>query len=80
MSEPECCGKPMVHNSFTEEFECADAYFELLDDGVLDEVIADRSDADAMNDHQRERYEHWKSTRVPDAPVPSTPEETPHAQ
>ncbi|MFG1872178.1 hypothetical protein [Micromonospora arborensis] len=62
-SEPGCCGTPMVRNSFTGQYECADAYFQLLDDGVLGGV-PDLSDTDAMNDHQRDRYEHWKTTRI----------------
>ncbi|MFI7608486.1 hypothetical protein ACIBTV_25500 [Micromonospora sp. NPDC049366] len=64
--EPLCCDKPMVHNSFTGQWECADAYFELLDSGVLSESIPDRSDTAAMDDHQRERFEHWLTNRIDD--------------
>lgn len=64
-TEPMCCNTPMVHNSWTEEYECADAYFQLLDDGVLGDV-AQRSNTDAMNDYQRGRYEHWLASRIPD--------------
>lgn len=31
--EPACCGVPMVHNSWAERWECADAYFTLFDEG-----------------------------------------------
>lgn len=65
-TEPECCDTPMVHNSFTSEYECADAYFELLDDGVLGD-IPDLADTDEMTGHQRERFEHWKASRRPDS-------------
>lgn len=68
VGEPECCGTPMVHNSFTGLYECADAYFGLLDDGVLGGV-PDLSDTDAMDPQQRELYDHWQSTRVSDVAV-----------
>ncbi|MCW6003938.1 hypothetical protein K1W54_04980 [Micromonospora sp. CPCC 205371] len=67
-AEPMCCGTPMVHNSWTEEYECADAYFRLLDDGVLDGTLALLAvDDEHLTPYQRERYEHWRTVRVPDA-------------
>lgn len=61
--EPVCCDEPMIHNSFTGHYECADAYLRLLDDGVLGGV-PELSDTDAMDDYQRERYEHWRTGTV----------------
>jgi len=63
--EPECCGLPMVHNSWTGEWECADAYFGLIDDKVLGDfgLIVEQ---DTLTTHQAERYEHWRAVRVPD--------------
>lgn len=66
-TEPMCCGTPMVHNSWTEEYECADAYFALLDNGVIGESATLMVDEDSLTDHERERYEHWRTSRVPDA-------------
>ncbi|MEU3452133.1 hypothetical protein ABZ671_00620 [Micromonospora sp. NPDC006766] len=66
--EPVCCDEPMIHNSFTGLYECAEAYFHLLDDGVLGDP-PDLSDTDVMDDYQRERYAHWKTTRISDAAV-----------
>lgn len=63
-TEPMCCGEPMVHNTWTGENECAEAYFRLLDDGVLGDV-AQRSNISAMNDFQRGRYEHWLASCIP---------------
>ncbi len=63
VSEPVCCGEPMVHNSWAGHFECADAYFALTDDGVLvDDSL--RIEWALLSDHQRERYEHWLAARV----------------
>ncbi|ATO14671.1 hypothetical protein CO540_13230 [Micromonospora sp. WMMA2032] len=50
----------MVHNSFTEQYECADAYFALLDDGVLSDCSPIGDDFAAMTEYQLDRYEHWR--------------------
>jgi hypothetical protein len=65
-AEPVCCGAPMVHNSATGEYECADAYFALYDDGLIGDygLLVHLSE---LNDYERERYEHWRDVRVPDA-------------
>ncbi|MCX5066617.1 hypothetical protein OOJ91_12085 [Micromonospora lupini] len=62
-SEPVCCGEPMVHNSWTGEYECAAAYFALVDGGVLGDtgLRLDMTDLDA---DQRALVEHWQSRRV----------------
>jgi hypothetical protein len=57
----------MVHNSATGEYECADAYFGLLDDGILGEFGAGMCvEVDALTAHQRVLHEHWLAARVPD--------------
>lgn len=63
--EPECCGTPMVHNSWSGEWECADAYFTLEDDGVIDWGVL-LVDVGRLDRYQTERYFHWRGVRVPD--------------
>lgn len=65
MAEPRCCSTPMVHNSFTGQYECADAYFLLHDDGV-DPYLVDADDLDAGH---RVALEHWKASRIDDEAV-----------
>lgn len=66
--EPKCpgCGEPMVHNSWMEQWECADAFFGLNDDGVLAGgfVLLPLEDLTPV---QRVQYEHWRYWIVPDA-------------
>lgn len=76
---PVCCDEPMVHNSFTEEHECAVAYFELSDAGYGDcPALLWSADVPAA---LAPTLEHWRSSRIPDADlespsVPSTKEPT----
>lgn len=65
-NEPMCCGEPMIHNSFTGEFECAEAYFTLLDDEVISDWSAGRVLLDGATDYHRERHAHWLSSMRPD--------------
>jgi hypothetical protein len=65
MAEPECCGTPMVHNSFLGTYECADAYFALVDDEVfVDGWVG--IDPSGLTDEQRTQYEHWRASWVAD--------------
>ena len=67
-TEPMCCGTPMLHNSWTCEYECADAYFRLIDDGVLDTNLPFLTvEVEDLTTYQRERYEHWRAVRIPAA-------------
>lgn len=70
-AEPTCCGEPMVHNSFMEEYECADAYFALLDDGVLADCGGRelRVDPEDMTPEQRDLHKHWLASFKADAEV-----------
>jgi hypothetical protein len=66
--EPECCGAPMVHNSFTSEYECVDAYFALVDEGIFEDgESSDYVEVADLTPPMRERYEHWLAVRVSDA-------------
>ena len=65
MAEPICCQTPMVHNSFTEQYECADAYFALHDDDI-DPYFADPND---LTEAQRSYLDHWLTSRIDDAEV-----------
>jgi hypothetical protein len=77
--EPMHCGQPMVHNSFTGEYECADAYFTLLDEGALSatreawkmreqdwspEQLSDRD----VPSHLLDILRHWRASRISDEP------------
>lgn len=64
MDEPLCCGEPMVHNSFTEEYECAVAYFALSDAGFGD-MPATLWSADVPA-ALAPMLEHWRNSRAPD--------------
>lgn len=68
--EPECCGVPMVHNSYTEEYECADAYFFLVDEGALGDPEAPHLSPDqirwALPTEQIDALRHWRQSRRPD--------------
>lgn len=69
--ELECCGTPMVHNSFTGEYECADAYFLLVDEGALGEPGYGDLDPGQLADDDvppslLEALQHWRTSRRPD--------------
>jgi len=69
MTEPMCCGEPMIHNTYTSEYECSDAYLTLHDAGI-DPYLTDAAD---LASPQRTHYEHWAASRRPDtlAPAPA---------
>jgi hypothetical protein len=72
ITEPECCNTPMVHNSYTGEWECADAYLALVDEGVIGDYGDLRSEAVengcACSNCRawRALYVHWQESRRPD--------------
>lgn len=69
MAEPECCNTPMVHNSWTDEWECADAYFALVDAGVFsDGESFEHSGSWTVREFValRKLHEHWRTSFVPD--------------
>jgi hypothetical protein len=62
---PTCCDEPMVSYCGDWAWECADAYFALLDDGVLYEDGASPPNLrDDATDEQRQLYEHLLATRI----------------
>jgi hypothetical protein len=75
--EPSCCGSPMVHNSSTGMYECADAFFLLIGDdedpgvaiennyGGLDLLVP----LDWLTEVEAERWEHWHAFQIPDGLV-----------
>lgn len=63
--EPECCGQPMVHNSGTGTYECADAFFALLDEGVIQDWDHPARVTDAPP-AMVDVLEHWKASSRPD--------------
>jgi hypothetical protein len=72
-SEPICCGDPMIHNSFTGQYECSVAYLVLHDEGI-DPYLVDPADLEPA---QRAQHAHWMASRRPDgvtAPSPSAVE------
>jgi hypothetical protein len=83
MADPLCCAAPMVHNSFLQQWECADAYFELLDDDVIASTgfgpYALRVErVDQLAARHRERYEHWIASVRLDEPAGDTPQAVDH--
>lgn len=64
-AEPTCCGEPMVHNSGTGKYECAAAFFALVDDKVItdDGFLLQ----EALSPRDRDLYDHWQSSVRPDA-------------
>lgn len=65
--EPTCCGVTMVHNSGTGQYECADAYFALVDDGVIwDYDPPALCDPENVSAEHRALYEHWLKSMRPD--------------
>lgn len=66
-TEPLCCGEPMVHNSFTEEYECSAAYFMLVDEGFDDGwTPLDALTAGDVGPDMAEFLEHWRKSRISD--------------
>jgi hypothetical protein len=63
--EPMCCDEPMVHNSFTEEYECADAYFRLADEG-WDDLGLVYVTAEDVGPELAPFLAHWRESRIPD--------------
>lgn len=66
-TEPECCGAPMVHNTYREGFECADAFFYLEDEDLVTGLGELRTWAVPVSDFDRERHAHWRAMFVPDS-------------
>jgi hypothetical protein len=66
--EPECCGDPMVHNSWTGEWECAVAYFALADEGAAGDIIETLTPEDVGPDLV-ETLAHWRGSRVSDETI-----------
>lgn len=61
----------MVHNSSTGEYECADAYFSLDDEGALGEPGYGDLDPGMLDDgdvppNLLATLEHWRASRRPD--------------
>lgn len=66
IQEPMCCGEPMVHNSWTREYECSDAYFTLVDEGWREEHNLDRLTAEDVGPELADTLAHWRASRIPD--------------
>ena len=62
--EPLCCREPMVHNSWTCEYECADAYFALVDEYGAECVpfLAERD----VSAEMLPTFRHWRESMVSD--------------
>lgn len=73
--EPLCCGTPMVHNSWTGQYECADAYFTLVDDhcGGYEWVALERLTAEDVGPDLADALAHWRGSRISDAPSEPAP-------
>ena len=54
----------MVHNSWTQEYECADAFFALVDEG-FGEGTLERVTADEVGPELAPTLEHWRQSRRP---------------
>jgi hypothetical protein len=65
---PKCCGEPMVHNSWTGEWECAVAYFALVDEGDAEDIIGALTPEDVGPD-LAETLAHWRGSRVSDETI-----------
>lgn len=64
--EPTCCGEPMIHNSFTSEYECAEAYFTLVDEEVITDWSPRHHNPSELPGWLQEHYEHWLTSMRPD--------------
>lgn len=60
-----CCGEPMVHNSGTGEYECAGAYFALVDEGWDEIVLALVTEAE-VGPALAPVLRHWRESCRPD--------------
>lgn len=65
-AEPECCGEPMIHNSYSGQYECADAYFYLDGDGLLGDIGDLIEWRRPLTKFDRERHAHWKASFMAD--------------
>ena len=65
VAEPLCCGEPMVHNSFTGQYECAVAYFTLVDEGWGEGALA-RATEDEVGADLAPVLLHWRASCRPD--------------
>jgi hypothetical protein len=65
MAEPMCCDTPMVHNSWAEAYECADAYFTLVDEGYGEGVI-ETLRVDDIEPGLADTLGHWRASRRSD--------------
>ncbi len=63
---PRCCGEEMICYPGVAH-ECAVAYFDLLDDGVLDSISCSppQLDDEIATDEHRRRLAHLRETRIP---------------
>jgi hypothetical protein len=59
VSEPTCCDEPMVHNAFTDQYECMVAFTVLNDEGI-DPYLVHPGD---LEPEQRAQHAHWKASR-----------------
>lgn len=60
--EPVCCGDPMIHNSFTSQYECSVAYLVLHDEGIDPYGCA----VEDLEPEQQAQHMHWMESRRPD--------------
>jgi hypothetical protein len=60
---PECCNEPMVHNTATGAYECADAYFALVDEqpGLADVMLELVEDGEVPAGLV-ETLRHWRAS------------------
>ncbi len=63
---PRCCQREMICYPGV-AYECAVAYFDLLDDGVLDSVSCSppHVDDEVATDEHRRKLAHLRRTRIP---------------
>lgn len=60
-----CCGEPMVHNSFSNQYECYDTFAALHEQGI-DPYLVEPAD---LNTSDRAAWEHWAASRLDDSSV-----------
>jgi hypothetical protein len=62
--EPSCCNTSMVHNSWNGEWECASAYFALVDEhDWIAEGMLELVEADEVSVTVRDDLAHWRASR-----------------